>query len=175
MALNRVWTQLNCQDIKTTYHHWIQKLYPRSLEVFKKKTTVTWTETWAEWFQLLRDLKRPKTCLLQKTQLPHCHQRAAQSQTARGKAHSGDAIQFLIVQHPHPISWSTAVCWWGKAFNSSTGNCQQHDVPNIAAGQWHQLNMTAETKAGHFPLNHTDQLQHHAFSWWLSTQRRAWQ
>lgn len=32
-----------------------------------------------------------------------------------------------------------------------------NDVPNIATGQWHQLNTTSETKAGCFLLNHTAQ------------------
>lgn len=73
-------------------------------KVFKKKDTITWTEIWAERFQLLHDLKRPKMCLLQKTQLWHCYRRAAQSQTAMVKAHSGDAMQ-----HPHPMDWSMAV------------------------------------------------------------------
>ena len=50
-----------------------------------------------------------KYAFYKKLKLPHCHRRAAQSQTARVKAHSGDAIQFLTVQRPHPIGWSIAV------------------------------------------------------------------
>lgn len=123
-------------------------------KVFKKKTRVTCTEIWAGWFQLLHDLRKSKMGLLQKESVMMVPQQGSTVTDCKGQSSLGQ-------RHPAPDSpastsnhWSSD-SWWGKAINSSTGNHQQHDVPNIATGQWHQLNVTSETKAGHFLVNHT--------------------
>lgn len=124
-------------------------------KVFKQKNRVTCTEIWAGWFSFYMISKSPKWAFDKKNQLWWCHSRAAQSLTGRVRAHFG---QF----HPAPDSPTSTSSlleqWFLMRKSHQQPNRQQNDVPNIATGQWHQLNMTSETKPGHFLLNHTAQL-----------------
>lgn len=169
MALCRIWTQLNCQDSKTTYQHWTQKLYPCSLETHLNRKQLPWLKSVqndSSFYTISKSLK----CAFYKTSVTALPQKGSTVTDCEGQS---------SLRQRHPVPYSTTPtsnqlghrshCWWGNAINSSAGSCQQHDVPSIAAEQWHQLNMTTETKAGHFLLNHTDQLLHHGFSLGIST------
>lgn len=110
---------------------------------FKKKNRVTCTEMWAGWLQLLHDLRKSQMGLWQKESVRWCHSRAAQSLTGRAKAHFG---QF----HPAPDSPTSTSSLLEQRFlmrkNHQQLHRRQHNVPSIATGQWHQLNMTSGTR-----------------------------
>lgn len=129
-------------------------------KVFKKTDTIAWTEIWAEWFQLLHDLKRPKNVPFTKNSVMALLPTGSTVTDCKGQS----SLRWCHATPTPDGLEHGSHCWWGTAINSSTGNCQQHDVPSVAAGQWHQLNMTTERKAGCFLLNHRDQLQPHACS-----------
>lgn len=116
VAVPRIWTQLNCLDIKTTYQYWIQKLYPWSPERYLKKTnTVTWTELQAERFQFLHDLVRPAACLVlkNKTSAITLPQKSSRAIGHRRSKLSG-AVAPSSLQHSCTQLWLARHCGGGE-------------------------------------------------------------
>lgn len=54
------------------------------------------------------------------------------------KAHEMGSSRSLLSSTSFNLLQHHGHCWGGKAISSLGGYCQQHDVLNIAAGQWHQ-------------------------------------
>lgn len=126
VALPRIWTQLNCLDIKTTYRYRIQKPYPWSPERYSKKTNaVTWTELQAERFQFLHGLVRPAARLVLKSKTSATTLPQESSRVTGGRSSLGCGTQLS----QHCCSQRPARCHHCGGWNvisTSTGKCQQH-------------------------------------------------